>query len=84
MNSYNTAVRIYQGTGNHISNNTLIDNENGGIGLLSATDTVVENNHIENSPTAIYLISSPNNVLLANVMVVGGVYLDGSTIDHYK
>jgi len=84
IDSYSTTVRIYQVTGAVISNNTLIDNESGGMMLLQSTAVVIANNYIENSASAIYMASSPDNTLLENVMVGGGVYLEGSTVDHYK
>lgn len=74
----------YFASGNIIEDNLLIWNGLHGIYVHSSDDNVISENTINNNHHGIYLRSSRNAELRANIMVDNGVYITGDGLEYWN
>ncbi len=79
-------VRLRTSSTNYLANNTILTNSENGVYLYSesSNNKLVNNTIMGNSECGIYLSSSPDNTISSNTMVDNGIYISGTSVEHWR
>ncbi len=80
----NNGICLYSSSDNRLINNTATSNHCAAIDLYYSNNNTLTNNIVKTSHLGISLFSSVNNSLIGNIMIEGGIKINGWKPEHWN